>query len=337
MSRPKTRKQAAAFTLIELLVVIAIIAILIALLLPAVQKVRAAAARIQCSNNLKQMGIAMHAYHDTFRKLPDATGIVNLLGGVTGANNSFYRTTVHFQILPYIEQQALFQIMKSHADSNPWGGSYDLPSGDPKGNGSNPIAIYICPADTGLDSSGKLINAPSSKLAGTTYIVNYQLFGTPGTTTTDGMPFSRYKLGTMVDGTSNTVLSTEQFGSISQVETNSWSVGMGITAGNSGPGGTYVPSGPVANFNQPLTAVFAVGPAVSGSIATPPAHMPLPEFNKTAQTSLGGDAPSSPHSGTINALLGDGSVRGVSAGISGVTWAYALSPADGQPMPADWN
>src|ERR1700756_5678187 len=103
IARVRTRSRC-GFTLIELLLVIAIIAILIGLLVPAVQKVREAAARAQCMNNLKQWGLAAHAYHDAVRKFPPG---VNRDGGKAGFNVAPYagkRFDWLIALLPYVEQ-----------------------------------------------------------------------------------------------------------------------------------------------------------------------------------------------------------------------------------------
>jgi prepilin-type N-terminal cleavage/methylation domain-containing protein len=94
----------AGFTLIELLVVIAIIAVLIALLVPAVQKVRESASRTQCQNNLKQIGVAIHAYHDAIKRFPPACHNTQVFS--TSADRTV-RQTLYFAILPFIEQQTL--------------------------------------------------------------------------------------------------------------------------------------------------------------------------------------------------------------------------------------
>src|SRR5690554_1438742 len=102
----RSRQQyRSAFTLIELLVVIAIIAVLIALLLPAVQQAREAARRSQCKNNLKQIGLALHNYHDIYNTLPP--GVVHKAGGLNTAGLADYGWGTF--ILPQLEQTALFQ------------------------------------------------------------------------------------------------------------------------------------------------------------------------------------------------------------------------------------
>src|ERR1700734_4181145 len=102
---PVQLRKSTGFTLIELLVVIAIIAILIALLVPAVQKVREAAARTQCLNNLKQIALAAHNYHDAFDYFPAAT----LLAGPQTFGPQIQGFTVFVALLPYFEQQNIYQ------------------------------------------------------------------------------------------------------------------------------------------------------------------------------------------------------------------------------------
>src|SRR5476651_764205 len=128
------RTRRSAFTLIELLVVIAIIAILIALLVPAVQKVRAAAARTQCINNLKQQGLALHAYHNAFKHFPAGytTPVVTTL---TAAPGWGWGTL----LLPYVDQQPLFKDLDP--DNNLFGGAAN-PFITPTAFMQTAIAVY---------------------------------------------------------------------------------------------------------------------------------------------------------------------------------------------------
>ena len=146
------RQRRSAFTLIELLVVIAIIAILIGLLLPAVQKVRDAEARAQCQNNLKQMGLAVHNYHDTYKKLPAAgegsNGAVNgtafsndLVGGKFPTGNVAFHSLFTY-MLPYIEQGNIYNLIDLHMYYNANSTSRATHVAAFK----NVIPTFICPA-----------------------------------------------------------------------------------------------------------------------------------------------------------------------------------------------
>src|SRR5437588_11732972 len=122
------RHARSGFTLIELLVVIAIIAILIALLVPAVQKVREAAARAQCQNNLKQIGLALHNYHDTYKKFPH-----NVRPVASGGIRRCWAT----DILPFIEQAPMYN---RYDQTQNWSAPVNLPVTSLK------VSIYQCPS-----------------------------------------------------------------------------------------------------------------------------------------------------------------------------------------------
>ena len=198
------RSTRLAFTLIELLVVIAIIAILMALLIPAVQKVREAAARTQCANNLKQIGVAIHAYHAEKKAFPPA----RVMGG--GAPWSVF-------VLPYIEQKALYDLWDFKKTFAAQTASF-----------TTPVPTYLCPARRGVSVSQSIGSATTynsadkpgalSDYATTSGIddnwVNPDLTDAPGAMISAAGTIaswrSQTKLKSITDGTSNTLLAGEK-------------------------------------------------------------------------------------------------------------------------------
>jgi prepilin-type N-terminal cleavage/methylation domain-containing protein len=185
--------RASGFTLIELLVVIAIIGILIALLLPAVQKVREAAARLQSQNNLKQMSLALHNCHDTNNTFPPLSGIYPR--GGTGEGAAF--GPVHYLILPYIEQQAVF-------DTGYWRAGREKRSN--QGPQKYTIKVYRDPTDFSAPADPVVQN-----LAGTGYGANAQVFAQVDSL--GRMVNGQYyrTILSVTDGTSNTIAFTQGY------------------------------------------------------------------------------------------------------------------------------
>src|SRR5262245_17381574 len=210
------------FTLIELLVVIAIIAILIGLLVPAVQKVREAAARIQCENNLKQVGLATHAYHDTYKRFPSGINLpISRVSGAIFPTNIIVTSGRVGQppiadrfiswaeaILPFIEQANLQKNLDLTQDQ------YANCNG-PNSTGAQIVQIFICPSDN-------LPNPVTTFVSkGVTYYFGMNSYGANGGTrswfyqnmTIDGMFYinSRVNIAGVRDGTSNTLLFGERY------------------------------------------------------------------------------------------------------------------------------
>jgi len=329
LSRQDSRR---AFTLIELLVVIAIIAILIGLLLPAVQKVRAAAARVQCQNNLKQMGLALQTYHDSNGTFPPAALAVP---GTSPVNprDAGWGMTWQVLILPQIEQNGLY---------NQWNRSNDA-----QGNAqvtSIPVTTYLCPSDAKApnitNANGLVFNMARG---------NYGINGGAGLGTNNNVLNNRWRkglthfrqryaasIGDVIDGTSNTVAVTELVKSLTTGDNSqgAWAY----------PGADYITAyndqGSVGNnyavTNLPASNQTQV-PNCDARLATCQTYTPHCDNNLTGVDSIFGCGEQGPgqtarsnHPGGVNAVLVDGSVRFVSNTVDGRVWLAVFTIAGGE-------
>jgi prepilin-type N-terminal cleavage/methylation domain-containing protein len=308
MSFSFSGRARAAFTLIELLVVIAIIAILIGLLLPAVQKVREAAARAKCQNNLKQIALAIHNIGSAFEgKLPPGIGSFPTPGlGRPPSGGGWGGLLYH--VLPFIEQNNLYQ-------QSAVGNGYDVELG---GGGAVEyvyVKTYVCPSDPTITSGG-------GGWAVGSYAYN-------------GMVFQSSWLGlpnmpvTFQDGTSNTIMFSEQYGGATPAFPNGFNSlwwwdynSFEAPAGSDGDCGS-------TGFNGPAyTPLFNA--KVSYCTASAPNVLSWTKVSACMCRAV------SPHVAVINVALADGSARTVSSGISQTSWYAAVTPAAGDLIGSDW-
>lgn len=293
------------FTLIELLVVIAIIAILIALLVPAVQKVREAAARTECTNKLKQIGLAAHGAHDTNKMFPPLCANNQTTAVTKGEPYKGFRGfTVFTFLLPYLEQGALYDFHVTWTNAN---GGY---SNNNQPTPQNRFAeVYLCPSDptSRTAKADNLTDSNPNGWAPGNYTANYYFFGNPTVPSTEGQT----KLATIPDGSSNVVMFTERyrwctstppslFSNLWMNSTTNWRPIFCTNTLNRTP----------AAAGYPLCSKFQVQPV----------------WNQTCDPSTA----QSPHPAGILVCFGDGTVRLITAGIVAADWAALCDLRDGK-------
>jgi prepilin-type N-terminal cleavage/methylation domain-containing protein len=312
---PKNDRRS-GFTLIELLVVIAIIAILIGLLVPAVQKVRESASRTQCQNNLKQIGLAAHNYHDAKGHFPPGVGYTPLdTGGVWG-NGMFH-------LLPFLEQEPLYKSAL---------GTVQLPTGPitihcPINDNvySQPVPIFLCPSNPSVGPSG-VVTMKGIAWGASCYGGNSQVFSPiPG----DAQGKRRLVEIINGDGTSNTILYAEKYPRCSS--------NMMLLDGGSFWAYSVFKTVALPPPMESPPKLFQPGFAIP-LLQWPDAIGPKSKFQVQPTPFDGNCDPrlaATPHASGMQVCLADASVRSLSPSLSGTTWWAAVTPTGGEAL-GDW-
>jgi len=333
---PRSRPARAAFTLIELLVVIAIIAILIGLLLPAVQKVREAAARTKCQNNIKQISLALHSYADALGgKLP------RVVDRAPGTPPTGYAVqSGFFLLLPYIEQGPLY---------NQWQAS--APQASYSGNGSNAaqlpaanfVPTYQCPSDP--SNQGNTLSTVTVNITGTVpspYVSGYVGQYATGSYAFNGVLFTPLKQpkfpATLTDGTSNTIVFGERYancGTGSAMIPNLWALGGYSPAAPAfallSPASTETSTNQYSPVNPAFVNAAGFVNVQQGTTTSGVVNNPTPIFQTSVSlAACNATIPQSAHSGVMVVGLGDGSVRSLSSNIDKFAFYAALTPDGGE-------
>lgn len=324
----RTIRQRKGFTLIELLVVIAIIAILIALLLPAVQQAREAARRSQCKNNMKQLGLALHNYHDTVNTFPPSA--LGRCKAQLPASN-LLNTNGFVLLLPYIEQSALYNKYNFNTPGTTWDSGQNQvdasPGPDPVTTGNAAVVktilqAFLCPSDPGSTVQASTgtnygISATNTGTGGAKTTYDFVVYGlsnpcpenwmtaAPNTIATRRMfgENSRCRIGDITDGTSNTVAIAETTLEVHNGRGNCWGYRGWVMSGvdlavNTINNWEYTPTNP---------------PIIIGRLGS-------------------WSRPGSLHTGGMHILLADGSVRFLSENVDTTTRKNLSFMADGQVL-----
>jgi prepilin-type N-terminal cleavage/methylation domain-containing protein len=316
------------FTLIELLVVIAMIAILIALLVPAVQSAREAANRIKCANNLRQLGLAAHRFHDVNQHLPPGIGYYPPAGGAFG--------TYHFHLLPYLEQENLYRAAV---------GTLEFPAPDgPRtvcypGNNtvySRPVSVFLCPSDPGIGAEG-VVSINGVRFGASCYAPNSMLIAKndlsrdPPVTSPQG----KTRLADITDGTSNTILHAEKYARCFNTSmVPAFSDGGTAWAYCASPFFPWLPPPmqlPPRAFFPGFCIAALAGRGAPNAIGPESIFQMRPPEGKCDPTRA-----ATAHAGGMQAGLVDGSVRTLTPGMNHTTWWAAVTPREGELLDADW-